>query len=225
MSRFLKKNQQHDLSGKHPHEDDGPASSNLRLSEEGVNEKTEPMASGSIMPPTRGDSDETMLVGEMNNPMILELNEEARKKAQQFIRRSFQDPMDLDEVSALRAQLQKQVVVTSSQLKGAVQSKLEALKRAADLMDESSLKLDTLSNTMRDVNRRVADSNTAISKHPHLRRVHNVRENVGKVISQVEFFARVRFCSMFFLPSFSVCDGLFVSLSIYYCLPAFSNTT
>lgn len=127
----------------------------------------------------------------VDNPMIHLLNQEAKKKAQQFIRRSFQDPTDLDEVSALRTQLQKQAVVTSSQLKGAVQSKLEALKRAADLMDESSEKLDTLSNTMRTVNGRIAESNTAISKYPHLGRVHNVRDNVGKVISQVEFFARV----------------------------------
>ena len=127
----------------------------------------------------------------LGNPMIQELNQEAKKKAQQFIRRSFQDPMDLDEVSALRAQLQKQTVVTSSQLQSAVQSKLEALKRAADLMDESSVKLNALSNTMRAVNGRIAESNTSISKYPYLGRVHNVRDNVGKVISQVEFFARV----------------------------------
>ncbi len=125
------------------------------------------------------------------NPMILQLNREAKSKARQFIKRNFQDPMDLEDASALRMQLQKQAAVAGSQLNGAVQSKLEALKRAADLMDESSLKLGKLSNTMKDVDKRIADSNTAISQYANLCRVHNVRDNVSKVISQIEFFARV----------------------------------
>ena len=125
------------------------------------------------------------------NPMIMQLNNEAKLKARQFIKRNFQDPMDLDEASALRIQLQKQAAVAGSQLNGAVQSKLEALKRAADLMDESSLKLGELSNTMRDVDKRIAESNTAISQYQNLRRVHHVRDNVDKVIAQIDVFARV----------------------------------
>ena len=94
------------------------------------------------------------------NPMIMQLNNEAKLKARQFIKRNFKDPMDLDEASALRIQLQKQAAVAGSQLNGAVQSKLEALKRAVDLMDESSLKLGELSNTMRDVDKRIAEKAT-----------------------------------------------------------------
>jgi hypothetical protein len=44
---------------------------------------------------------------------------------------------------------------------------------------------------MRRVDERIAQSNTAISNFEYLRRVHFARENLQKVISQVEFFARV----------------------------------
>jgi hypothetical protein len=180
MSRFLRKSSEGQLPGLSLKDDEMTEyAADQQPSSPRASETAMPM-----MPPFgAGDGENAGQAVEesVDNPMIHLLNQEAKKKAQQFIRRSFQDPTDLDEVSALRTQLQKQAVVTSSQLKGAVQSKLEALKRAADLMDESSEKLDTLSNTMRTVNGRIAESNTAISKYPHLGRVHNVRDNVGKV--------------------------------------------
>lgn len=120
-----------------------------------------------------------------------ELNKIARKNAQQMIRRKFEDIGNLEESSILRSQLEKQEVVAVSQLNGAVQSKLEALKRAADLMDESSVKLSKLSSVMHLVDKRISQSNTAISNHENLRRVHNVRDNIDKVLDQIKFFAKV----------------------------------
>jgi len=123
--------------------------------------------------------------------MMVSLNEQARQKAKAMICRKFQDPQDLEDLSILTNQLQKQSVVAASQLNVAVQSKLEALKRAADLMDESSIELSNLSKTMHRIDERIEHTNSSISNYANLRRVHNVRDNVGKVLTQIDFFARV----------------------------------
>lgn len=105
--------------------------------------------------------------------------------------KKFRDPLDLDDVAQFKRHLQKQALVAESQLNGAVQSKLEALKRAADLMDATSSQLSALSKTVAKVDERISASNTSISNYKYLRRVHNVRDNIGNVLSQIEFFARV----------------------------------
>jgi len=124
-------------------------------------------------------------------PMMKSLNEIAKQKAREIIERKFRDPMDLEDLTLLSGQLQKQVMVAESQLNGSVQSKLEALKRAADLMDATSSQLSALSKTVNMIDERIHASNTSISNYPYLRRVHNVRDNIGKVLSQIDFFAHV----------------------------------
>jgi len=67
------------------------------------------------------------------------LNELALKRARAMVVKRFQTPLDLDESSSVAYQIQKQATAAAAQLNGAVQTKLDALKRAADLMDESAL--------------------------------------------------------------------------------------
>jgi len=123
--------------------------------------------------------------------MMKALNETAKRKARDTIEKKFRDPMDLEDLTLLSGQLQKQVMVAESQLNGSVQSKLEALKRAADLMDATSSQLSALSKTVTMIDERIYASNTSISNYAYLRRVHNVRDNIGKVLSQIDFFAHV----------------------------------
>ena len=87
--------------------------------------------------------------------------------------------------------MQKQATAAAAQLNGAVQTKLDALKRAADLMDESAVKLTKLSQTIQEIDTRIMHTNTVISNYEYLRRVHNVRDNVARVISNIDFFTRV----------------------------------
>lgn len=47
------------------------------------------------------------------------------------------------------------------------------------------------SETMKSVERKISDTNTSISNYEKLKKVHNVRDNLKKVIQFVEYFARV----------------------------------
>lgn len=119
------------------------------------------------------------------------LTEQAISKARSTIAENFADPDALDGLGVLSFQLDKQLLAAESQLNNAVQSKLDSLKRAVDLMDESTLKLTKLSANISRIDEKIAQTNTAISNYDHLKKVHNARENLSKVITQVEFFAKV----------------------------------
>lgn len=125
------------------------------------------------------------------SPMMEALNEEALEKARSMIARKFQNPVDIEQISTAMYQQMKIMAAAESQLNAAVQGKMDALKRAVDLMDESSLKLTAFANNMKVTDERIAQTNTYIAKYEYLKRVHNARDNLEKVISQVEFFARV----------------------------------
>lgn len=112
-------------------------------------------------------------------------------KARTMISQNFSDPESLDDLGVLSFELEKQLSTAESQLNGAVQSKLDSLKRAVDLMDESAVKLSTLSLNINRIDQKIAQTNTMISNFDYLKRVHNARDNLSKVIGQVEFFARV----------------------------------
>ena len=65
------------------------------------------------------------------------------------------------------------------------------MKRAADIMSESSEKIDQTYKLVSRIDGRIAETNTCISNYETLKRVHYARENLKKVITQVEFFAKV----------------------------------
>ena len=69
------------------------------------------------------------------------LNAEALKNARAAVAARFADASSLDDVGTYRALVQKNLAAAESKLNVAVQGKLDALKRAVDLMDESSAKL------------------------------------------------------------------------------------
>jgi hypothetical protein len=68
---------------------------------------------------------------------------------------------------------------------------MDALKRAVDLMDESAIKLLSARGRIAKTEERISQANTVISNFEYLRRVHHARDNLQKVIIQVEFFAKV----------------------------------
>ena len=117
--------------------------------------------------------------------LMSRLDAEALLRARNMISSRFSAAVDLDEssIATNTQQLRKQLELASSQLGVCVQGKLEALKRAADLMDESSSRLQQLSAGLRDIDARVAATNTAIARFEHLRRAHHARDNLSKVTS------------------------------------------
>ena len=123
--------------------------------------------------------------------MMQNLTEQALQKARSTIAHNFADPDALDGLAGLSLQLEKQLITAESLLNNAVQSKLDSLKRAVDLMDESTLKLTKLSSNISRIDEKIAHTNTSISNYDHLKKVDNGRENLNKVITQVEFFAKV----------------------------------
>ena len=69
------------------------------------------------------------------------LNDKALTRAREKIRDQFHDPRTMEEISAIQMTLEKKLAAAESQLNSAVQSKLDALKRVVDLMDESTTKV------------------------------------------------------------------------------------
>jgi hypothetical protein len=98
---------------------------------------------------------------------------------------------NLTEIADLRTTAAKELAIAESQLNGAVQGKLDALKRAIDLMEESTMKLAGFTDCMNSVETRIQKTSTAMVNYLHVRKVHHARENLSKVISQIEFFANV----------------------------------
>jgi len=73
------------------------------------------------------------------------LNNEALIKARRKIQEQFNDVSSLDDIPSLREQLEKKFAAAEAQLNGAVQSKLDSLKRSVDLIDDSSRKVYVVS--------------------------------------------------------------------------------
>ena len=126
----------------------------------------------------------------LSKTMILLKNQSAAK-ARKYVESKFKKPIDLQDIAGLRVQLEKQLQQTDSQLNTVVQAKLEAFKRSVDLMDEAANKLSQFSKIMTSVDNKVSKANTEISQFPYLKRVNNIKENLDKVINQIEYFADV----------------------------------
>jgi len=119
------------------------------------------------------------------------LSEAAKERARSIIASTFSNPGTLEELGGYRLQLEKQLTTVEAQLNGAVQSKLDSLKRAVDLMDESVNKLEGISNNVQRIDEKIALTNTTISNYTKLKNVNNAKENLTKVIDQVDLFVRV----------------------------------
>ena len=116
---------------------------------------------------------------------------DAKANARKFAVDKFKDPADLDEISVITYQVQKHKMACEAQLNAAIQGKLDALKRAVDLMDQSDEKLSNFALNMKIIDERIEATNTQLCSYPNLKRIHYVRDNLQKVIAQIEFFAKV----------------------------------
>jgi hypothetical protein len=125
------------------------------------------------------------------SPGMRVLHRKALDGVRDSVADKFRDPVDLENLPKLIVETQKKLGAAEARLNGAVQGKLDALKRSVDLMDESSVKLSDFSDNMRKVDERITQSNTTISMYENLKRVHHVRDNLSKVLTQVEYFARI----------------------------------
>eukprot|EP00981_Chlorochromonas_danica_P002368 scaffold455_cov155-Ochromonas_danica.AAC.6 len=123
--------------------------------------------------------------------IMQKLSNDAIQKARKMVEDKFKDPNALEDLGTTTFSLEKSLAEVDGQLNGAVQSKLDSLKRAVDLMDESVAKLTTLSSAIARIDERIGQTNTAIAHFPSLMQAANARENLSKVIAQVEFFASI----------------------------------
>lgn len=123
--------------------------------------------------------------------LMQKLNKLATENARKMIAQNFQDPSSLDDIAVLDMQLEKQHTIIEGQLNSAVQGKLDSLKRAVDLMDESVSKLNKINSGITSIDEKIARTNTQISNFQYLKKAHNARDNLLKVINQVNFFAEV----------------------------------
>lgn len=124
--------------------------------------------------------------------MIEEIRATALEKARTRMSFLFSDQHSLDQnIQQHRWEQANALAQAESLLNMNVQHKLDALKRAVDLMDDSSVKLDELTANMKQVDERIAATNSTLSDYKWLKNVDKARDNIRKLIAQVEFFARV----------------------------------
>jgi exonuclease VII small subunit len=104
--------------------------------------------------------------------MIEDIRAQAIEKARTRIAFLFHDHHSLDNnIPAIRSQLTKSLAHSESQLHMVVQNKLDSLKRAVDLMEDSSTKLEAFSQNMHKIDERIADTNSTLSEYKYLKNV------------------------------------------------------
>ena len=96
-----------------------------------------------------------------------------------------------EDIALLRSQLRNQLLSTTSQLNQNVQSRLDAMKRAVDIMSVTEEKVSNTFTIMKNIDQNIQDTSIDIAKFETLKRAHFARENLHKVLAQVDFFARV----------------------------------
>jgi hypothetical protein len=121
------------------------------------------------------------------SPMMVALNNQAQHAARVMIQKKFQDLSSLEDISTLRNELQYKLTEADAKLKSIVQGKLDSLKRAVDLMDESSCKLTEFITNIDSIESKILLTNTIISKYENIKRIHYAKDNLSKVIEQVKY--------------------------------------
>lgn len=119
--------------------------------------------------------------------MMASLNNQAQHAARLMIQKKFQDLSSLEDIATLRNELQYKLTEADTKLKSIVQGKLDSLKRAVDLMDESSCKLTEFITNIDSIESKILLTNTIISKYENIKRIHYAKDNLSKVIEQVKY--------------------------------------
>ena len=104
--------------------------------------------------------------------MIEEIRSQALEKARTRVAFLFTDQHSLENhIPIVRAQLMKSLSQSESLLHMNVQNKLDSLKRAVDLMEDSSLKLDGFALNMKKIDERILLTNSTLSQYKYLKNV------------------------------------------------------
>lgn len=113
---------------------------------------------------------------------------EGRRKARMMIVDKYHSPDQLEDAGLHAINLEKELALVNTKVNSEVQTKLDSLKNAVDLMDESQLQLNKLQANITWICERINKTDTSISKTEKVKRLHNARENIQRVIEQVAFF-------------------------------------
>ena len=125
------------------------------------------------------------------SPLMQSLNQTALDKARQKIKKKFSEPSALEDIAVHRVDAAKKLSAAEAQLTNAVKSKLNSLKYAEDMMNESTTRLLSFCDIVEKVEYNIFKTNTTISSFTRVSAVHFARENLNKVIQQVEFFTHI----------------------------------
>ena len=82
-----------------------------------------------------------------------------------------------EDIALLRSQLRNQLLSTTSQLNQNVQSRLDAMKRAVDIMSVTEEKVSNTFTIMKNIDQSIQDTSIDIAKFETLKRAHFAREN------------------------------------------------
>ena len=105
--------------------------------------------------------------------MIEEIRQQALEKARTRIAFLFTDSHSFENhIPIIRAQVMKSLSQSESLLHMTVQNKLDSLKRAVDLMEDSSLKLDGFTSNMKRIDERILQTNSTLSQYKYLKNVN-----------------------------------------------------
>ena len=119
------------------------------------------------------------------------LKNKSKIAAKSKLSKKFSLANNLNDITTIKLQIEKELYNTEIQLNSIVETKLDAIKRSMDLMDEASNKLTLYSKLMIKVNNKLQQTNTEINKYQYLKKVNNIKINLNKVINQIEYFANV----------------------------------
>ena len=119
------------------------------------------------------------------------LKNKSKIAAKSKLSKKFSLANNLNDITTIKLQIEKELYNTEIQVNSIVETKLDAIKRSMDLMDEASNKLTLYSKLMIKVNNKLQQTNTEINKYQYLKKVNNIKINLNKVINQIEYFANV----------------------------------
>jgi exocyst complex component 3 len=118
--------------------------------------------------------------------------EDARRvawdSARRLVEKKFKEPASLEDIREMRAEYRRKLNATESQLSSAVRSRLDGVKRARDLIQESSEKIEELHAQFGEMEQLSRDCRGLFGKYPHIKTLHHARRNLAVTAHLVEYF-------------------------------------
>ncbi|CAM9700388.1 unnamed protein product, partial [Phaeothamnion confervicola] len=118
--------------------------------------------------------------------------EEAKKKAEQsakvLVERRFKEPANLEDLRDVRGEYRRRLAATDSQLSTVVRGRLDGVKRARDLIEDSAAQTADLQAQFAKMEALSRDCRGLFGTYPHIKRLHHARSNLASTARLVEFF-------------------------------------